>query len=489
MPQNDWGNQCQCKPCQDLATREGSQMGPVLQLVNRVAAAVGKDFPDKRVTTLAYQWSRKPPKTIRPLPNVTIRLCTIECCFSHAFTKCDYPQNAQFAKDIKGWSAICNNLWIWNYPTNFRSYYLPHPVLRPLNDDIKFFIAHNVKGIYEQDTKLTLNGDMSELGAYIMAKFLWNADYDEDTAINEFLAGVYGKATPHVRAYIDLLHDTVAKDNVHLRCFMSTKQASYLTKELLAKADQFFEQAEAAVKGQPDVLQRAEFLRLPVDYAMIERFGRTDNAPAKVNHKAFTVTPLTDIRANVDRFLTRGKQANILSMSERRFTLADYRKSVLALRDRKLTPHQPIAADGVQPGVRAKYFQYDAWPRGKELEQLEPTAETVVPQIDLSTRKRDKMFGFLFDGLIHAPADGIYTFHLKAESGSYLHVAGEAVIDSKRAASSHSVQGHVALRAGWHPIRLRFREYSYNDGLNLTWEVPNQKRTKILPKQFGHLAE
>ncbi|MBT3288681.1 MAG: DUF4838 domain-containing protein [Victivallales bacterium] len=489
VSQNDWGNQCQCKPCQDLATREGSQMGPVLQLVNRVAAAVAKDFPDKRVTTLAYQWSRKPPKTIRPLPNVTIRLCTIECCFSHAFTKCDYPQNAQFAEDIKGWSAICNNLWIWNYTTNFRSYYLPHPVLRPLNDDIKFFIAHNVKGIYEQDTKLTLNGDMSELGAYIMAKFLWNADYDEDTAINEFLAGVYGKATPHVRAYIDLLHDTVAKDNVHLRCFMSTKQASYLTKELLAKADQFFEQAEAAVKGQPDVLQRAEFLRLPVDYAMIERFGRTDNAPAKVNHKAFTVTPLTDIRANVDRFLTRGKQANILSMSERRFTLADYRKSVLALRDRKLTPHQPIAADGVQPGVRAKYFQYDAWPRGKELEQLEPTAETVVPQIDLSTRKRDKMFGFLFDGLIHAPADGIYTFHLKAESGSYLHVAGEAVIDSKRAASSHSVQGHVALRAGWHPIRLRFREYSYNDGLNLTWEVPNQKRTKILPKQFGHLAE
>ena len=81
---------------------------------------------------------------------------------------------------------------------------LPHPSLRALNDDIRFYVAHNVKGIYEQDTKLTLNGDMSPLGGYLIAKLLWNPEYDEDTAINEFLAAVYEGAAPYIRRYIDL---------------------------------------------------------------------------------------------------------------------------------------------------------------------------------------------------------------------------------------------------------------------------------------------
>jgi hypothetical protein len=484
VSQNDWGNYCQCQACQAIAAREESQMGPVLQLVNRVADAVAADFPNKRVTTLAYQWSRKPPKTIRPRPNVTIRLCTIECCFSHPFTGCDFPANARFREDIEGWSAICDNLWIWNYTTNFRSYYLPHPVLRPLNDDIQFFIAHNVKGIYEQDTKLTLNGDMSELGAYLMAKYLWDASYDEDTAINEFLAGVYGVAAPHVRAYIDLLHDTVEKGNVHLRCYVSPADAKYLSRELLAKAESLFDQAETAVREQPETLRRVELLRLPVDYAIIERFGRTDNAPATVDHKTFTVAPQTDVGTNVERFLARAKQANILTMSERRFPLADYEASLLALRRRRLAPHEPVATVATKPGVRTRYYEFDAWKAGMTLDTLEPVVDETGPQIDLKLRKRDMMFGFLFDGLIHAPADGVYTFHLRAEGGSYLQVGGEMVVDGSRTTAVHQVQGHVALRQGWHPIRVRFREHAFNDGLDLTWEGPGMEKTVIRPESL-----
>jgi hypothetical protein len=489
VSQNDWGNYCQCETCQALAEREESQMGPVLQLVNRVADAVAEEFPDKRVTTLAYQWSRKPPKTIRPRPNVTIRLCTIECCFSHPFTGCDYPANARFCTDIDGWAKICDNLWIWNYTTNFRCYYLPHPVLRPLNDDIQFFVAHHVKGIYEQDTKLTLNGDMSELGAYIMAKYLWNAKYDESTAINEFLAGVYGAAAPPIRSHIDLLHDTVARDNVHLRCYVTPAQAKYLTKELLAQASTLFDQAEAAVQSQPDVLRRVQFLRLPVDYAIIERFGRTDNAPAKMDQKTFTITPQTDVSANIERFLARAKQASVLSMSERRFTLAQYEQSLAALRARRLTPHDPVPATGIQPGVRARYYEFDAWKPGMTLDKLEPALDQITPRIDLKLRRRDKMFGFLFDGLIHAPADGVYTFHLRAEGGSYLQIAGDTVVDASRTTAVHPVLGYIALRQGWHPIRLRFREHAYNDGLYLTWEGPGLERTEILPDRLAHLPE
>jgi len=490
VSQNDCGNYCQCEACQAIATREASQMGPVLQLVNRVADAVIEEFPDKMVTTLAYQWSRTPPKTIRPRPNVTIRLCTIECCFSHAFGECDYAANVRFCDDIRGWSAICDSLWIWNYTTNFRNYYLPHPTLRAINDDIRFFIAHNVKGIYEQDTKLTLNGDMSKLGAYIMAKFLWNADYDEATVISEFLEAVYGAAAPKIRAYVDLLHDKVAAENIHVRCYVTAKSATFLTEEVLREADRLFTQAEDAVRDQPDVLQRVQFARLPVDFAMIERLARSDNAPCRIDHDSFAVTPLTDVAPSVDRFLTRAKRAGVLTMSERRFSLADYEKSLQAYMNRRLTPHDAVAHKTMEePGVRVKVYEADAWPRQKPLEQHEPVAETVQPRIDLSARRRDRMFGLLFSGLLLAPKDGVYTFHLRAEGGSDLHVAGESVIDSKRSTSVHSVRGHVALRAGWHPIRLRFREHAYNDGLSIKWEGPGFGLSAIAPANLGHVPD
>ena len=331
ISQNDWGNYCQCPRCQELADREESQMGPVLQLVNRVAEAVADEFPDKRITTLAYQWSRKPPQTLRPRPNVTIRLCSIECCFTHPLPGCDYPANVQFCKDLEGWSAICDDLWIWNYTTNFRNYYLPHPVLRALDDDIRFFVEHNVKGVYEQDTKLTPHGEMSDLGGYIMAQFLWNPEYDEDTAINEFLEAVYEDAAPQLRAYIDLLHDKVETDKIHLRCYVTPDQAKFLTDEVLAVADHLFDLAEEAVADRPDVLRRVRFARMPVDYAIVERTARGKLQLMQVDHPTFTVTPLSNVSRYAERFMATADEAGVKTMSERRFTLDEYAKTLTML--------------------------------------------------------------------------------------------------------------------------------------------------------------
>ena len=487
VSQNDWGNYCECARCQELASREESQMGPVLQLVNRVADAVADEFPDKRITTLAYQWSRKPPKTIRPRANVTIRLCSIECCFAHPLPDCDYAANERFCEDIRGWSAICDDLWIWNYTTNFRNYYLPHPALRALDDDVRFFVAHNVKGVYEQDTKLTPNGEMSALGGYMMAQFLWNPEYNEETAIDEFLAAVYGEAAPHVRAYIDLLHDKMDGDNIHLRCFTGIEKASFLTKEILAEADGLFDQAEEAVRDRPEVLQRVRFARMPVDFATIERVVRGRTVPMEIDHATFTVTPSVDVRRHAERFLRTAREAKAATMSERRFTLDEYEESLKTLLTRKLTPHEPVDGEARKPGIRADYYEADAWPSDKRLAKLPPVFSAVQPQIDLEGRKRDRMFGFLFSGLFHAPVDGVYSFAMRAEAGSELRVAGEVVVDARRVSSANSATGVVALRSGWHPIRLRFMEYGYNDGLTLTWSGPGVERAKIAAEQLGHL--
>ena len=164
VSQNDCDNHCECPNCQALAKREDSQMAPVLQLVNRVAEAVEKEFPDKIVETLAYQWTRHPPKHMRPRPNVIIRLCSIECCFSHPLATCDSGANRGFRADIEAWAKVAPRLWVWDYTTDFANYLLPFPNQRVLGPNIRFFVAHNVKGIFEEDTDDTADSELWAAG-------------------------------------------------------------------------------------------------------------------------------------------------------------------------------------------------------------------------------------------------------------------------------------------------------------------------------------
>ena len=61
VSQNDWFNPCQCDKCQAIVKREGSESGLMIWFVNQVAEAVEKEFPDKFIGTLAYQYTRTPP--------------------------------------------------------------------------------------------------------------------------------------------------------------------------------------------------------------------------------------------------------------------------------------------------------------------------------------------------------------------------------------------------------------------------------------------
>jgi hypothetical protein len=270
VSQNDCGGDCQCPRCQEVAKREDSAGAPVLQMVNRIAEAVEKEFPDKIVETLAYQWTRHPPKSLHPRPNVVVRLCSIECCFSHPLATCPSPLNQAFRKDIESWAKVAPRLWVWDYTTDFAHFLLPFPNHMVIGPNIRFYAEHNVKGIFEEDTNTTTESEMWALDAYLMAKCLWNPNCDPDRAINEFLAGYYDKAGVPIRGYLDLLDSHVNAHQFHVGIY-TNPDAPFLTDELLTKADALWQQAEELAAGQPDVLRRVKLSRMSPDYAIVER--------------------------------------------------------------------------------------------------------------------------------------------------------------------------------------------------------------------------
>jgi hypothetical protein len=152
VSQNDWDNPCQCDKCQAIVKREESESGPVLWFVNQVAEAVEKDFPDKFIGTLAYRYTRKPCKTIHARKNVVVRLCSIECCFSHDIKSC--PRNQSFLVDLQGWKSVSPNLYIWDYVVYFQHYIMPFPNILVLQSNIKTFQENNSIGIMEQGRRI-----------------------------------------------------------------------------------------------------------------------------------------------------------------------------------------------------------------------------------------------------------------------------------------------------------------------------------------------
>ena len=252
----------------------------MLNLVNRVAAAVEKEFPGKSVETLAYQWTRRAPRSLRPRANVIVRLCSIECCFSHPLATCDSPENRAFCRDLEAWSKVSRRLWIWDYTTDFAHYLMPFPNQRVRRPNVRFFIAHHVTGIFEEDTPDTPHSELADLGDYLSAKFLWDPDYDQDRAMNEFLEGYYGKAAQPIRRYIDLLHDRVERENIHVHIY-DPPTKPYLDYGFLRQSNALWEEAEKDAGAEADILRRVRISRMSVDYAIVERGGPSCRIPRR----------------------------------------------------------------------------------------------------------------------------------------------------------------------------------------------------------------
>ncbi|MBN2021241.1 MAG: DUF4838 domain-containing protein [Pirellulales bacterium] len=268
ISQNDWHGRCQCAKCKAVEEVEGSPSGPLLRFVNAVAEGIEKEFPDVLVETLAYQYTRTPPRLVRPRRNVVVRLCSIECSFVQPLA--DGPQNAPFRADLEGWSKVAPKLYVWDYVTNFSNYILPHPNPPVLAPNIRTFVDHNVIALFEQGDAGSTVGDFVRLRAWLIAHLMWDPSRDDKALVKEFLEGYYGPAAPHLAAYLDVIQEAGKRSGAYVRCFMPDTSA-WLALDDLNAAARHFQKAEAAVADNPELARRVRRERLPLDHAWLQR--------------------------------------------------------------------------------------------------------------------------------------------------------------------------------------------------------------------------
>ena len=326
VSQMDNFNHCQCAQCHRTDSIEGSPSGSILRFANVVA----ERFPDKVISTLAYQYSRKAPNMTKPRPNVNIMLCSIEEDRSRPIASRAEP--GSFTSDLREWSALTHNIIVWDYVINFSHLLAPFPNWKVLQPNLQLFRDNGVPMVFEQGLS-SPGGEMPEFRCHLLAKLLWNPDLKIDSLRWQFMDSYYGEAGVYIDKYTRLLEEELDKSG-HALTLYEHPQAhkdGYLSQANFAKYKMLFNSAEAAVMDEDPIYQeRVEAARLPIMYAELEiarampgtEFGLFERASSGT----WQAKPyFADL---LDTLVVRAKRHGNLLFHETRLTPDEYHEQV-----------------------------------------------------------------------------------------------------------------------------------------------------------------
>jgi hypothetical protein len=316
VSQDDNTQYCTCPRCAATDQAEGTPAATMLRFVNRIA----REFPTKTIATLAYQYTRKAPKTIRPEKNVLITLCSIECDRSASINeKCK-----DFETNLKEWGALGARLQIWDYTTQFTNFLAPFPNLETLKPNINLFVNNGANWIFEQHSHQP--SELYELRCYLMAQLLWEPLSSYDSLLNIFCRNYYGPAAPAVLEYVQGLHRAINQyPNFFLFLYGDPAQgfSTWLKGEDLQRYNHLFDEAEKTLADQPEFLARLHAARLGIDFATLE-YHRLNKAP-------FPLSDTAAVFKRLARFRQTAATNNVLILNEMGLPLTDYLKAYQTL--------------------------------------------------------------------------------------------------------------------------------------------------------------
>jgi hypothetical protein len=333
-PNDDIGY-CECDKCKAANDAQGSPSGSLIQFVNRVAAT----FPDKTITTLAYGFTHRAPKSLKPASNVCIFLSDIDAYRDKPLLT--EGSASAFRNDVKAWAALTPNLFVWDYITEFTNYLAPFPNFRTLQPNMQFFVENGVKGVFAQGSGDTYS-EWAELRSYLTAKLLANDKADINQLTTDFLNAYYGPAAIYMQQYKDLLEEKMLASHRKLDIYGNpvNEWNSYLSPEFLDQYSVILDNAEAAVENNPTYLDRVVRARLPLEYTVLQqaRFYGIEKFGVFVKERSGDWAVKPKFTDKITRFVANCKKAGVTELSEGGLTPDQYQAEWDAIVKAGVTP-------------------------------------------------------------------------------------------------------------------------------------------------------
>lgn len=332
VSQPDNQEYCECDKCmKKYREHGGSYQATILNFVNKLAL----DFPDKTISTLAYSYSITPPKGITLQKNVNIMLCNYNL---NRDLKLSYGNRFNsFEKLLASWTRITNNIFVWDYVTQFTHFLAPYPNYYEFEKNLKLFKQYNVAGVYAQGSG-KFASEFDELKAYLFSKLLWNIDSNSKQLTREFIESYYGNASQEILMYIDELSSNFIKSGQNLRMMGSSLDGmnTYLDYESLLHYEGIIKKGLGKVSSSKVYKERVLKILVTVQYsilqvwreqyASVKKGKRTTQKGIRQVDLNGSLSRNTEVNKRLDEFLMNCRNLDIKYINNSRRSLATYRE-------------------------------------------------------------------------------------------------------------------------------------------------------------------
>ena len=261
---NDNMYYCECDECEASYEKYGSRAGALIEILNKLA----RKFPDKYISTLAYFYNNVVPKGITCEKNVNIVIAPIETSQLYSYKFGDTEKSAEAKKMIEDWSAVCDNLFIWDYVVDFKHLLLPYPNFAVQKDNTEFYKENNVKSVFHQGSR-EMSDELACLRSYVLAKQLWDTDVDVNELLGKYVKVTYGAAAEYIAEYLDIMHESVRTeaDDLDLYDRPEDHYDDYLSNENVERYLALTQSALTAAEGDELLTGFVEEIRINALYA------------------------------------------------------------------------------------------------------------------------------------------------------------------------------------------------------------------------------
>ena len=139
-----------------------------------------------------------------------------------------------------------------------------------------------------------------------------------------------------------------------------------------------------------------------------------------------------------------------------------------------------LTTKATTPGTAYTYFE-GYYKVVSDLNRARPVKKGVMSEPSIKDAPQADHYGYIFEGLIEVPEDGVYTFATKSDDGSVLYINGEKVVDNDGSHAAISASGRIALKKGLHPYKLMYFEDYEGEHLSWEWMTPSGKQMEPVP--------
>ena len=262
VPDSDADAYCSCEACVEIANAEGSPAGIYARFLNAVAEKFASRFPNLKIELVVRAYLKTAPTLTKLAQNVSVYFNTSQCHISHPLTDETCPDSLAFAESVRGWSAVCENVYV-EYGVTATTDYIPtFANLGTLRENIRFFAECGIGSLTLTGNFMSPSGEFGELRVYLISKLLQNPYMSEEeynAYMNSFLEAFYGDGWEYVRMYIDKTVELAADGHqlANGNPFDAITTEEYLANE--ADFDAWWNTAEELAGDRIDFVKRSRY--------------------------------------------------------------------------------------------------------------------------------------------------------------------------------------------------------------------------------------